>query len=255
MFSNIIHHFYYINLHFCSASDCTTHPPHLHLHTILAPRHEADRIKYCNFAAMKRLYFACLAIFLLIIYSPCSAQEQSSTMPTASYKTYHGDGIDNVLQYVPTAAVFGLKILGVEGESTWKRRLTVSLLSFGVNAGVTYTLKHTIKETRPDGTDQHSFPSGHTAIAFCGATTLMHEYKHVSPWIGIAGYAVATGVAIDRVRRNRHHWYDVAAGAAIGVASAEFGYWIGDKILGTQKKSNDLSLSVAPTGLEFRMAL
>ena len=25
------------------------------------------------------------------------------------------------------------------------------------------------------------------SIAFCGATTLMHEYYSVSPWIGVAG--------------------------------------------------------------------
>lgn len=192
-----------------------------------------------------------LAIFTLslLISNGCLAQEVSE--PVAhQYKRYHGDGIDNVLEYVPTAAVFGLKLLGVPTESSWKRRLTVSVVSFGINAAVTYSLKHTIHEMRPDGTDNHSFPSGHTAVAFCGATTLMHEYRKVSPWIGVAGYAVATTVAVDRVRRNRHHWGDVVAGAAIGVASAEAGYWIGDIILGKgKKKKQDVSLSVAPMGM------
>lgn len=192
-----------------------------------------------------------LAIFTLslLISNGCLAQEVSE--PVAhQYKSYHGDGIDNVLEYVPTAAVFGLKLLGVPAESSWKRRLTVSVVSFGINAAVTYSLKHTIHEMRPDGTDNHSFPSGHTAVAFCGATTLMHEYRKVSPWIGVAGYAVATTVAVDRVRRNRHHWGDVVAGAAIGVVSAEAGYWIGDIILGKgKKKKQDVSLSVAPMGM------
>ena len=192
-----------------------------------------------------------LAIFTLslLISNGCLAQEVSE--PVAhQYKSYHGDGIDNVLEYVPTAAVFGLKLLGVPAESSWKRRLTVSVVSFGINVAVTYSLKHTIHEMRPDGTDNHSFPSGHTAVAFCGATTLMHEYRKVSPWIGVAGYAVATTVAVDRVRRNRHHWGDVVAGAAIGVASAEAGYWIGDIILGKgKKKKQDVSLSVAPMGM------
>ncbi len=192
-----------------------------------------------------------LAIFTLslLISNGCLAQEVSE--PVAhQYKSYHGDGIDNVLEYVPTAAVFGLKLLGVPAESSWKRRLTVSVVSFGINAAVTYSLKHTIHEMRLDGTDNHSFPSGHTAVAFCGATTLMHEYRKVSPWIGVAGYAVATTVAVDRVRRNRHHWGDVVAGAAIGVASAEAGYWIGDIILGKgKKKKQDVSLSVAPMGM------
>ena len=203
---------------------------------------------FAYFCSMKSKRLAIFTLSLLIS-NGCLAQEVRE--PVAhQYKRYHGDGIDNVLEYVPTAAVFGLKLLGVPAESSWKRRLTVSVVSFGINAAVTYSLKHTIHEMRPDGTDNHSFPSGHTAVAFCGATTLMHEYRKVSPWIGVAGYAVATTVAVDRVRRNRHHWGDVVAGAAIGVASAEAGYWIGDIILGKgKKKKQDVSLSVAPMGM------
>lgn len=172
-----------------------------------------------------------------------------------NYKRYHGDGIDNVLQYVPTVAVFGLKMCGVKTETSWKKRLTVSVASFAVNAGVTYVLKRSIHEKRPDGTDNRSFPSGHTSIAFCGATSLMHEYYKVSPWIGVAGYAVATTVAVDRVRRNRHRWGDVVAGAAIGCLSAEAGYLIGNTILGKDKKNDDLSLAVSPVGFELTLKL
>lgn len=180
-----------------------------------------------------------------------------TTAPTVNndYKRFHGDGIDNVLQYVPTVAVFGLKVCGVKTDTSWKKRLTVSVASFAVNAGVTYALKRTIHERRPDGTDNRSFPSGHTSIAFCGATSLMHEYYKVSPWIGVAGYAVATTVAVDRVRRNRHHWGDVVAGAAIGCLSAEAGYLIGDLILGKDKKNDDVSLAVSPMGLELKLQL
>lgn len=182
---------------------------------------------------------------------------QTATDATAvnNYKRYHGDGIDNVLQYVPTVAVFGLKMCGVKTETSWKKRLTVSVASFAVNAGVTYVLKCSIHEKRPDGTDNRSFPSGHTSIAFCGATSLMHEYYKVSPWIGVAGYAVATTVAVDRVRRNRHRWGDVVAGAAIGCLSAEAGYLIGDMILGKDKKNDDLSLAVSPVGFELTLKL
>lgn len=182
----------------------------------------------------------------------CLAQEPSAA---GSYSRYHGDGIDNVLEYVPTVAMFGLKAVGVRSGSTWQQQLTAAAAAFAVTAGTTYALKHTIHEMRPDGTDNRSFPSGHTAVAFCGATMLMHEYRGVSPWIGVAGYAVATGVAADRVRRNRHHWGDVAAGAAVGVLSAEAGYWIGGLILGKNRKRNDMSLSIVPTGVEFRMAI
>ena len=48
----------------------------------------------------------------------------------------------------------------------------------------------------------------------------------------MAGYTVATVTAVDRVRRNRHHWDDVVVGAAIGIAATEAGYWLGDKLTG-----------------------
>lgn len=187
-------------------------------------------------------------ILLLAVLLPvginASAQE---------YKRYHGDGIDNVLEYVPSAAVFTLKILGVESKSTWQERLCVSVTSMAINAGATYGLKHLIHRTRPDGTDNHSFPSGHTAVAFCGATTLWQEYHKTSPWIGVAGFAVATTVGVDRVRRNRHHWEDVAAGAAIGVLSAQAGYAIGKIIC--RKTDHKAALSITPAGIGLMVKL
>lgn len=169
-----------------------------------------------------------LSFILLLVSLGISAQD----------KRYHGDGIDNYLQYAPIATSFVLKIAGVEGRSSWEQRLYKSGATFLLCAGTTYALKHAIHSRRPDGTDNHSFPSGHTAVAFCGATVLHKEYGKVSPWISVAGYSVATLTAVDRVRRNRHRWGDVAAGAAIGFLSAEAGYWLVDKIMPKKKKKS-----------------
>ena len=161
-----------------------------------------------------------------------------ATGAAAQDKRYHGDGIDDYLQYAPITASFVLKMTGVPSRSTWEQRLYKSGATFLLCASTTYALKHSIHSRRPDGTDDRSFPSGHTAVAFCGATVLHKEYGKVSPWISVAGYTVATATAIDRVRRNRHHWGDVAAGAAIGVLSAEAGYWLVDKIMPRKKKTD-----------------
>ena len=169
---------------------------------------------------------------LLMASIGCFAQASSQ------YKRYHGDGIDNYLQYTPMAASFILKAAGVPCRSSWEQRLYKSGASFILCAGSTYLLKHSIHKMRPDGTDNRSFPSGHTAVAFCGATVLHKEYGKTSPWISVAGYTVATITAVDRVRRNRHHWEDVAAGAAIGFLSAQASYWIVDKITGKKKKKD-----------------
>lgn len=186
---------------------------------------------------------------------------------STNYKRYHGDGIDDVLQYTPMAASFLLKAAGVKCRSSWEQRLYKSGASFILCSGTTYLLKHSIHKMRPDGTDNRSFPSGHTAIAFSGATVLHKEFGKTSPWISVAGYAVATITAVDRVRRNRHHWEDVATGAAIGFLSAQASYWIVDKITAKckmKKKNADgntieeeqkIQIGVAPDGLAMVIKL
>lgn len=67
-------------------------------------------------------------------------------------------------------------------------------------------------------------------MAFSGATALRHEFGEISPWVTVAGYSVATFVAVDRVAKKRHHWYDVTAGAAIGIAATEASYWLSEKL-------------------------
>ena len=186
---------------------------------------------------------------------------------STNYKRYHGDGIDDVLQYTPMAASFLLKAAGVKCRSSWEQRLYKSGASFILCSGTTYLLKHSIHKMRPDGTDNRSFPSGHTAIAFSGATVLHKEFGKTSPWISVAGYAVATITAVDRVRRNRHHWEDIATGAAIGFLSAQASYWIVDKITAKckmKKKDADgntieeeqkIQIGVAPDGLAMVIKL
>lgn len=184
---------------------------------------------------------------------------------STNYKRYHGDGIDDVLQYTPMAASFLLKAAGVKCRSSWEQRLYKSGASFILCSGTTHLLKHSIHKMRPDGTDNRSFPSGHTAIAFSGATVLHKEFGKTSPWISVAGYAVATITAVDRVRRNRHHWEDVATGAAIGFLSAQASYWIVDKITAKCKKKDadgntieeeqKIQIGVAPDGLAMVIKL
>ena len=146
------------------------------------------------------------------------------------------DGIDNVLEMMPYASVFTLKACGVKAKDDWAKLTATTVASWAVTAGTAYLLKHTIKETRPDGTNQHSFPSGHTSIAFAGATMLHKEFGKVSPWISVAGFGIATCVGVDRVLRDRHYWHDVVAGAGIGIVATEATWWLSRKVF---KSKND----------------
>ena len=115
----------------------------------------------------------------------------------------------------------------------WPRFAVNTLASVGVAYVGKTALKAMIKEERPDHSDNKSFPSGHASMAFAAARSIDKEFRKDCIWIPIAGYAAATAIGIERIASDRHHWYDVVAGAAVGVGSAELTWWLSDKLLGS----------------------
>ena len=84
-----------------------------------------------------------------------------------------------------------------------------------LTVGTAYGLKHIVREERPDGSDDQSFPSDTAALAFAPAQFLWDRYG----WeYGLPAYAAATFVGWSRVDAEKHHWYDVAASAGIAFA-------------------------------------
>ena len=137
--------------------------------------------------------------------------------------------IDNYTQFFGPVLTTGLKIAGVEGRSSWARYLATTAMSYGFMAGFVNGIKYTAKEMRPDGSTANSWPSGHTATAFVGATILHKEYGMTrSPWYSVAGYTVATATGVMRVLNNRHWVSDVLSGAGIGIMSGELAYALSD---------------------------
>ena len=118
----------------------------------------------------------------------------------------------------------------------WPRFAVNTIASVGVAYVGKTALKAMVKEERPDHSDNKSFPSGHTAMAFAAARSIDKEFRKESIWIPIAGYAAATAVGIERVANDRHHWYDVVAGAAVGYGAAELTWYLSDKLLGPSSK-------------------
>lgn len=137
---------------------------------------------------------------------------------------------DDYLQYLPAAVMVGLKVGGVEGRSSWERMLTSDAFSVATMALAVNAIKRTAKVERPDGSNNHSFPSGHTATAFMTATMLSKEYGDRSPWYSIGAYSVATATGLSRMANNKHWLSDVLVGAGIGILSTELGYFFADLI-------------------------
>lgn len=138
----------------------------------------------------------------------------------------HKITIDDFSQYAPVAAVYGLNAMGIKGKNNLKDRSIIIASSYLLMTSSILILKKSTKITRPDGSSNNSFPSGHTATAFAGAEFLWQEYKDISIWYGITGYAVASGTGIFRIYNDRHWLTDVAMGAGIGILSTKIAYWV-----------------------------
>ena len=99
-------------------------------------------------------------------------------------------------------------------ESSRFRGLAYSMAQgYVMNNVITVGIKYTADRTRPDGTNDLSFLSGHTSNAFTFATVLNHYYGRK---LGIAAYMGAAFVAATRVGKNVHYLSDVVAGATLG---------------------------------------
>ena len=122
-----------------------------------------------------------------------------------------GTSTDVTLIALPVAALTTVLI-----RQDWeglKQGVFTGIASFGT----TLILKYSVRELRPDHSNYHSFPSGHSSTAFAAAAFMQRRYG----WkFGIPAYTVATYTAVGRVLAKKHHWWDCVAGAAIGAASA-----------------------------------
>ena len=153
---------------------------------------------------------------------------------------------DDYLEVASILAPYGPDLFGIKSKHNFRDKTFVFITSNLIMGSAVYTLKKTTNIERPDGWNYYSFPSGHTATAFVAAHILFKEYKDMTPWIGITGYAVATTMGTMRIL-NRKHWLsDVVAGAGIGILSVEIGYMllpVFRNIIGAEQTRSTLTIA------------
>lgn len=146
--------------------------------------------------------------------------------------------LDDYAQFAPFFALYGFELGGMKPRTDWKNRTAILMKSQFVNLGLVYVLKTTLKRTRPDGT-AFSFPSGHTANAFAGATMLAIEYGENHQWVPYVSYAFASGIGVMRMANNKHYISDVLFGAGLGILSVKAAYWTHQYRWNRQKSESD----------------
>lgn len=133
---------------------------------------------------------------------------------------------EDYLQFSPAVAAFGMKLGGVESTHNLKDMAIIYALSNVLETGIVFTTKNVVGRRRPDGSDNASFPSGHTSTAFVAAEFLHQEYKDKSVWISVGGYAMASFVGVARIYNDKHWLSDVVTGAGVGILSTKAIYWV-----------------------------
>lgn len=180
---------------------------------------------------MKNLNFLFSIIILISGILPLSVSAQvneETTYHLSSSQKGVKISTDVLLVAMPLSALTGVLI-----EQDWKG-LVQGAYTAAATLGATMILKYSVKEWRPDHSNRHSFPSGHTSTTFATAAFLQRRYG----WkFGAPAYALATYVGWGRVYAKKHHWWDVLGGAAIGAGSA---------YIFTKPWAKDHDLKIAP---------
>jgi hypothetical protein len=139
--------------------------------------------------------------------------------------SYH-NGMDDYIQYTPFLEVYIGDALGLNAKNHWFDQ-TKNMVIGGITTGIIiHSLKRIVGKERPDGSSNHSFPSGHTAASFTGATILFQEFRETNLLFASSGFLFSTTTGGLRIVNNRHYLSDVLAGAGIGILVANLVYYI-----------------------------
>ena len=157
-----------------------------------------------------------IVIYYLLICSFCVS---------STYSKSKVERMGDIIQIVLPSAAYGMTYYSKDknGRSKfYKSALTVF--------AITYALKYTVPDERPNGNDKLSFISGHTAAAFMGTSFLQRRYG----WKFGLLYAASSFVGWSRIKSKNHKLDDVISGGVIGVAVT---------CIFTKRKNKDLNFA------------
>lgn len=123
------------------------------------------------------------------------------------------------------------------------------LKSAGATVLAAEGLKALVHEPRPDASDDRSFPSEHTALAFAAATCFDLRYGKEYGAVAPIAFGLAALTGVGRVEARKHYPRDVLAGAVIGYGMA--------RAFTTPRQSSDTSPArdlIVGTAVGFGMA-
>jgi membrane-associated phospholipid phosphatase len=170
-------------------------------------------------------------------------KEVTSNRPLGKYASDLGVLAGPLLPNI--AYIVGMASFGyLAGDSNAKSRSLIMTKTSIIAPLVTDAMKYVLNEPRPDGSDNYSFPSGHTTGAFAFASVVASEHEWY--W-GALAYSYATLVGYSRMNDNRHYLHDIIAGATIGTSYGMGLYFRSHAKDGATPVKSAYDLKVLPT--------
>lgn len=154
---------------------------------------------------MKLITSLILSIFLAA--APISAQSLPIDHITPPLTSQSARKAVDILTYGTVGANIAMAVVEDLRGPDKLNALAVTGMRVGATVGIAEVIKVLIPRTRPDGSDNQSFFSEHTAIAFSLAGG-----PHASITIPLA-----VGTGAGRILAGKHYLTDVITGAAVGL--------------------------------------
>lgn len=159
-----------------------------------------------------------------------------NTQPLFDFGNFYGEG------WVEGGSALGGWSLGALTDDLRLQEFGRDAAESLIDATVTVTvLKYAVGRERPDGSNNQSFPSGHTITAFCMGPVVT---KYWGWGAGAAVYTLGTVTALARVEGYHHYLSDTIAGATLGIL-------IGNAVVYAPK---DVKFSVGPGRIGLTLA-
>lgn len=138
---------------------------------------------------------------------------------------------DDYVFLIPVIGLYTFDFFSSQNRHEVGRQTTLLFSSAALMGALVWPLKSVSNIDRPDNSNDHSFPSGHTSSAFVVAGVIDQEFRGKSPWISVGAYTIAGSTGVLRMLNNKHWLSDVFAGAGVGLLSVHTVYYVHERFL------------------------
>ncbi len=132
--------------------------------------------------------------------------------------------LDDYLQFAPVGMMYLADLMHIPSKNNAFNQTKFLGISEVLTIGIVVGVKKLSHVTRPDGSANNSFPSGHTAQAFVAGNVLFQEFKDSKPWLAYSGFVIASTTGVLRMTNNRHWISDVLTSAGLATIVTQLVY-------------------------------